>query len=125
MGWMHDNHEGHEGYIVGLVEEGSVFRELGYPSGEERQRLNYVSVGCDCGWRSLRLVAPARAEWVPFCVETHDEDFDERARALWLAHVESTDDVFDTLARVWLRRHGFSDSYQASLAVLLRQAKGE
>jgi hypothetical protein len=96
MGWIHEDHPGHEGYVVGLsTRGGGVYRELGYAYSDTRpvpQTVEYVCVGCDCGWRSPRLQAPTGTRYEPFCV-TLSEAAEERARHLWKEHIEMEADL--------------------------------
>lgn len=94
MGWIHEDSPGHEGYVVGLVPEvrpGGYARwhELGYPGDEYPQpvRVRVIQIGCDCGWRSQRFVAPAGAEWHPFRVSLNDKVVEADAESLWLQHI--------------------------------------
>lgn len=108
MGWNADGAEAHEGYLVGLVPEvgktidgieyeSGILRELGYHRDGDRQGdvpLQWVCVGCDCGWRSPRMLAPTGTHWTPCRVwiaygadDSIVEGYEESARKLWLAHV--------------------------------------
>ncbi len=90
MGWCAssiDDPEGvHEGYLVPLERSGSLWREIYYPDNAVREQLDAVCIGCDCGWRSPRLLAPFGTSYHPFAV-TASEWFEEQARALWRKHV--------------------------------------
>ena len=53
MGWLTDEHPGHEGYLVGVVPAGPAhdperhWRELSYRAGDEQERsLHTVHMGC-------------------------------------------------------------------------------
>lgn len=110
MGWMtcEDGTEGHEGYLIGLVPEigktidggeyeSEVLRELTYHRDGSRQEnvpLQWVCVGCECGWRSSRLRAPSGTFWTPCHVslasgrdDSISEGYEESARKIWVAHV--------------------------------------
>lgn len=89
MGWFRDDRPGHEGYVLGLRDDGegdwhALTRDDEYPE----RRLKMVQVACECGWRSQRLHAPHRAEWYPCIVEFHDEGAEELARRLWHEHMD-------------------------------------
>ena len=105
MGWQSDD-SAHEGYFVGLIESepgSGLFREINYLSERGRGDLHehapiplqYVCVGCDCGWRSPRLFAPRGTDWTPYTVwiahgqpDEIAEGYEESGRKLWQAHVE-------------------------------------
>jgi hypothetical protein len=91
MGWLYldcDPHGVHEGYIVGLKGSKNHFwKEMYFNDGHEEQLLDAVQAGCDCGWRSRRLMAPHGARWVPNSVMA-PEQFEDEVRKLWAAHVE-------------------------------------
>ena len=102
MGWFFDDLHEHEGYLIGLLEEGEssgLFRELTLRrDGEvgDAIALRYVCVGCDCGWRSPRMFAPRGTEWTPCHVwlahgqpDEIVEGYEETARKMWRAHAES------------------------------------
>jgi hypothetical protein len=96
MGWFHDAHPGHEGYVVGIEKDrNGLYRELGYPDREPRARVHYFCLGCDCGWRSERFVAPLGAEYGPFSTELGDEALEDACRDLWRRHVETLGDGYD------------------------------
>lgn len=107
MGWMSDE-DGHEGYLVGLVPEigktldgaeyeSTILRELTYHRDGARPGevpLQWVCVGCECGWRSPRMCAPSGTHWTPCIVWlAHGRDasivegYEESARKIWAAHV--------------------------------------
>jgi hypothetical protein len=91
MGWLHDEHPGHEGYVVGLVEEDKSqgrWRELREGDKDKGARVERIKVACDCGWRSRVFHAGLRADWWPNIVELHDERLEIAARAVWTAHLE-------------------------------------
>lgn len=102
MGYQDEDRHGrfHEGYVIGLLEEeqgSGLFRELTLRHDGERRdavQLNWVCVGCDCGWRSPRVFAPRGTEWTPCHVWlAHGQDdaivagYEETARIIWRAHV--------------------------------------
>lgn len=102
MGWLNEAFPGHEGYVVALIEHepgSSFYQELAYPSlppgaceDEIRTRgylLRRIAVGCDCGWRSPHMRAPAFTHWYPRFVELPNEHHEDLARAIWHAHIES------------------------------------
>lgn len=104
MGWQDDNQPGHEGYLVGLVRaegplatdwcsvEGVGLRRLASRADDQdRADIAAVQVGCDCGWRSARLVPPLGTSWAPFTVQlprdAHGRAFETAARAAWRRHL--------------------------------------
>jgi hypothetical protein len=104
MGWFRDDPR-HEGYVVGLVEETvvlqgaagefrtTILRELSYHRDQQRDvptdglALAAIQVGCECGWRSPRFLAPLAARWFPHHVDL-DGWSDDRARELWGRHYD-------------------------------------
>lgn len=113
MGWFRDEAPGHEGYLIAVVRvtaenaDGIVlrswYRELtGLVRDAEAQRMydgariSIVQVACECGWRSMRLQAPAGTTWRPLSVRlpAYDEEaFEDFAAGLWSAHVREHGDV--------------------------------
>lgn len=109
MGWMSDDSK-HEGYVIGLVESeprSGLFRELTYLSERDREDLHtrapialeWICVGCDCGWRSPRMVAPRGTDWTPYIVhlasgqdEAARAGYEESARKMWCRHVKECAD---------------------------------
>lgn len=110
MGWqsIEAGLEEHEGYLVGLVRESGktldgieyeseTLRELTYHRDGTRQDdvpIQWVCVGCECGWRSPRLRAPTGTHWTPCHVwlawgrdDSIIEGYEESARKIWVAHV--------------------------------------
>lgn len=93
MGWIDDIDGHHEGYLVACVQENgsSIWRELSYPNDKtKREDIKRVQVGCDCGWRSPRIIAPYGTRFLPFCValpERDEQDFESAAIKLWRAHL--------------------------------------
>lgn len=77
MGWIDADHEGHEGYLIGLVEDAgggglvaeAHMRRLAYPHDDTARAVAALQVGCDCGWRSARFHTPPGTMWQPFTVE--------------------------------------------------------
>ncbi|WP_437804525.1 hypothetical protein [Sorangium sp. So ce693] len=91
MGWTHDEHPGHEGYLVATEREANgTWHEVRYPDDQKRP-VSSLLVACDCGWRSPRLVAPMGSMWFPFIVEI-PERYRERAHELWRRHFDSLPD---------------------------------
>jgi hypothetical protein len=91
MGWFHDEHPGHEGYVVGLIEEkpDGRWREIRGGDQEQREfRVERMKVACDCGWRSRVFHAGLRAQWSPSHTDLRDEQLEDAARAIWLAHLQ-------------------------------------
>jgi hypothetical protein len=105
MGWVREDHPGHEGFPVALVERDGVspgsllYRELGYPQDDQpRDDVQVVQAGCECGWRSsyLRvrnvrgpstpLGTVERPAWAPFTVIMDERD-EDRLCELWNGHL--------------------------------------
>ena len=95
--WVSQEHPGHDGLVVGLVqqdggEDAGLYRELQYPIDVTVRRVELVAAGCECGWRSPRWSPRVPTEWRPWTqwgpwsVFAPAED-DERALALWRRHV--------------------------------------
>ena len=120
MGWFFDRADltRHEGYAIGLVREPiGIFRALSVETDRGRDRtapLEYVQVGCDCGWRSPYLYAPSGTTWFPSVVHfgEHNLRAEERARLIWRAHVEQVlleagqhPSAIRPSAAEWNRRH--------------------
>jgi hypothetical protein len=87
MGWISEEPPGHEGYIVGLVEEqpGGRWREL---RGEDPEcRVQRMKVGCDCGWRSRVFHAGLGARWHPSSTELRNDRLEREAQAVWQDHL--------------------------------------
>lgn len=105
MGWFREDPR-HEGYVVGLVDEeitlpgaagdvrAKVLRELSYYRDHDRDvppeglRVQAFQVGCECGWRSPRFLAPINARWHPHVLELGDEWTENRAREVWGRHYD-------------------------------------
>lgn len=106
MGWFDESHPGHEGYLVGFVQVGGLWRELGYVAGDDKpiKPIARIAVGCDCGWRSTHLQAPYGTAWHPYSVgpdyeherfrnsgmalKLWEEEIERCAIAIWRRHVE-------------------------------------
>lgn len=96
MGWCDPEVEGHEGYVVGLVDVGTNgwkrWRELRYPEDKEAPAapIEMLQAACDCGWRSRRFHAPIinPPKWAPYMVLV-DEETEEGALVLWREHVRA------------------------------------
>lgn len=67
---------GPDGLDYGVLQDGKV-------------PLEYVKIGCSCGWRSPIVRAWGGTYWAPCMVFTSDT-FEERAALLWQAHVRET-----------------------------------
>jgi hypothetical protein len=92
MGWQHSDRPGHEGHIVAVALEGSLWRELRYPhDSEPRGAVSTIQVGCDCGWRSPRMTAPKGAHWQPFAVGGLSDGDRSRLAELWERHMREPD----------------------------------
>ena len=98
MGWLLDDTDGHEGSLIGLVacpdarRRGDGFRELTAFDDEDAAAgiyLQWLQVGCTCGWRSPRMEAPIGACWWPGHVETTTW-YEAQARTIWRAHAIAT-----------------------------------
>lgn len=92
MGWLRDDQPDHEGWVVAVVRDDGRWRELQY--GDVEQEISYVQIGCECGWRSPRLVAPLDTRWSPCMVVfpswssiEPDELYDDAAADLWDHHI--------------------------------------
>ncbi len=86
MGWQADA-AGHEGYLVGFDERGRELRDQ-----KRTVEIKTIAVGCECGWRSPMLIAPAGTKWAPSSVwldEHHEELTEDFARAMWKKHVDA------------------------------------
>ncbi|HKY40716.1 MAG TPA: hypothetical protein VJN18_32500 [Polyangiaceae bacterium] len=90
MGWCSNDHPEHEGYLIGLVKpkDGWRYRDLNEGDGQV-DRVAYVQVGCDCGWRSPRIYAPVGTKFIPSVVLA-EPAFDDLAVELWKEHVAAT-----------------------------------
>lgn len=105
MGWIDCSGDEwryqHEGYVVGIkrIEGTSQFRELGSDDLDVIP-LNWIQVGCECGWRSPRILAPSGTKWTPCCVTLPSERKDDEASLIWQRHVSS---LADTEGMVLLR----------------------
>lgn len=97
MGYFRDSHPGHEGYAIGHVvrpgctPDSGLYRELGYPDDATDRRVELISAGCECGWRSPRFRPEKPTDWSPFVVHTTERD-DKRVEELWVGHIELTPD---------------------------------
>ena len=96
MGWFNDNAPGHEGYVIGLVEDdkgetwspsGKRLRKLG-TGDKARTRIPFVQVACDCGWRSKVFIAPIGTDFWPSTVALTSERSEDRAAAIWRLHAD-------------------------------------
>lgn len=119
MGWLiedgrEDAYE-HEGHLVAVVHDEGRWRELRF--GDEPQDLLYVQVGCECGWRSRRLLAPLGTRWVPAVVvlptsgafaATGELSFDDVAELIWVQEhrLELGPDSLRDVGRDLNRRRG-------------------
>lgn len=109
MGWFDAGHEGHEGYLIGLVEDAARglvadahMRRLAYPLDDSARAVDALQVGCDCGWRSARFHVPPGAMWHPFVVELPADvraAVEEVAVELWRRHLDDPDPF-----RAWIER---------------------
>lgn len=93
MGWLYEDLAGHEGWGVALtldekrgLARNEFMRELGPP--EEKGHVHAIQAGCDCGWRSERMLPTYSAQWFPFVLEV-DETTEARLQALWREHIET------------------------------------
>lgn len=107
MGWCCDI-EGHEGHLVGIVDQHSLFddgvaidpaleqypheRELRYPKDDFDCLVREVRVACECGWRSPKLRAPLGTKWRPWCLTVPSDEAEDVARELWKQHVDNLPD---------------------------------
>ena len=89
MGWFYEDNVKHEGYIVGVVEEGpQLFRELSYSRSDKEQQVNWIQIGCECGWRTQRFHAPLGTSYFPHTIFLRDKQVEDEARAIWQNHVK-------------------------------------
>jgi hypothetical protein len=91
MGWLvddgHPHGYDHEGFVVMVVKSPDDWhwREMSYPERTVPAGVEIrIQVGCECGWRSHRMVPPLGAEWIPCCVNMSDDDH-ELLAAIWRA----------------------------------------
>lgn len=91
MGWFLSDVDGHEGFLVAYVpDQEREWIELNYFSPDAHsQNLRAFGVGCSCGWRSRRFVAPFGTSYHPHIVEMADATAEMGARELWKAHAEA------------------------------------
>jgi hypothetical protein len=89
MGWMHED-TAHEGWVVAVERREqhgwTRWSEIGMDDQIGEVPAQWVQVGCDCGWRSPRLVAPVGTVWAPCSVFFPDAGFDDAAHDLWREH---------------------------------------
>lgn len=95
MGWTFSDKFDHEGFVCGFVAvkpspRPEVVREVGFHPDDQKCKLDQISSGCSCGWRSPRWQPSGAANWQP-CIVTCSERDEERAHQLWLRHVQSDD----------------------------------
>jgi hypothetical protein len=110
MGWFDSDHAGHEGYLIGLVEDRAhglaaeaFMRRLAYPHDDGTRAVEMLQVGCDCGWRSARFRAPLETAWHPFAVAlpaARAAAVEAVAVELWRRHLADPPDLF----AAWLDR---------------------
>jgi hypothetical protein len=92
MGWQSSDAPGHEGFLVGLVQDAAErdgWRELRSPGDDaDRENVERFQVGCTCGWRSPRFRAPPGTSWWPFTLELPElhEPLRDVAGDLWCQH---------------------------------------
>lgn len=90
MGWCSDAHPEHEGFLVSLVKDDWRFRELGDRNDTHAvDDVRYVQMGCSCGWRSPRMLAPSGTRWSP-CITLAAAPLEELGCELWKEHVAAT-----------------------------------
>jgi hypothetical protein len=126
MGWCSEEHPEHEGYLIGLVpisDDSRTLREVSYhvDGAVDSIKLQYVCVGCECGWRSPRMFAPSGTEWSPAMVwlayGSSDEvvaGYEESARKVWRAHVD--DVAKNGKPRLRVDEDGFREAWNAKRA---------
>jgi len=96
MGWCSEDGT-HEGYLVGLVRDEVQGFFVGHVQGKWRElggrdvddlsiKLQYVRIGCSCGWRSPLLAAPSGCEFAPSFVSAPSR-FEDACTTLWQRHV--------------------------------------
>lgn len=89
MGWLvfdEDSWETeHEGYVLAVERDGFGWRELGLDdSSRGKHPVSWLQLGCECGWRSARFVAPFGTDWAP-CSVMMNEQTEDAMCALWRA----------------------------------------
>ena len=95
MGWCNPEVDGHEGYVVGLVDESvghrQRWRELNYDHDKKPVSIGIqmLQAACECGWRSRMFHAPIvrPPKWYPYTISV-DEQTEDGALILWNEHVE-------------------------------------
>lgn len=94
MGWFigdADDDGKHEGYLIGVVlmPNGWEWRELGRVEHLDKMRpITTVQVGCACGWRSRRILAPKGTHYSPHVVIVPEarDDWETACAGLWKEH---------------------------------------
>lgn len=95
MGWFSDDLDPgyrHEGYAVALTQDdGWRWRELG-SDDTGTHAVKWMQIGCSCGWRSPRMLAPQGTDWSPCCIflpgsGEDPEHWEDVARLFWLDHM--------------------------------------
>lgn len=94
MGWNHGDVPAHEGYVVGQVREGSLWKEIDPPQDFRREiPVHEVQAACACGWRSARYRAPVGTTWGPRCIDIPPHSagvrVEDALRRLWLQHADA------------------------------------
>lgn len=96
VGWLRcdgqEHSNDHEGWVVAVVRDGYGWRELHLDDAP--QDVTYVQVGCECGWRSPRLIAPLGTRFAPCFVDfptrhgQRDDLYHDTAADLWSIHMD-------------------------------------
>lgn len=118
MGWIRDGMEDHEGFVAMVVRDDWRWRELGIddraiPTDEHGYKVQHrLQVGCECGWRSERFVAPLGTDWAPCSVVLPDEETEDAAALYWSEmHMDRlSESAPGTLLRRWARRAVTADA---------------
>ena len=92
MGWYSDDALGHEGWPVGLIAvdgedlyTATHFVELQRPRDRIRTGVHHAQAGCECGWRSQRIVLSKPVTWDDGWLECSEHDR-ARMERLWNEH---------------------------------------
>lgn len=85
MGWCSDSAPEHEGYLLAIRKDDWRWVELHSEDGNV-DRVHYVQVGCECGWRSSRIAAPMGTTFMPSSVLASPA-MEELGHRLWLEHL--------------------------------------
>ncbi len=115
MGWLRfDGHvaeNDHEGFVVAVEksDDGWSWRELGDADIARARRdsgipVSWLQVGCSCGWRSPRLVAPTGTVWSPCSVFLPHSGDDEQFVEVWAVEHRDRLDLVEEARAIGRRR---------------------